>query len=203
MLRLEPFETEKPTESSGQTIVIDQMALEETKLEAYDRGYQAGWDDAAHAQSNDRAAISAELARNLQAMTFTYQEARAHVLRALRPFMSGLAERVLPAIAHETLGAVIAEVITPRAERAANQPIKLVLHPSRRELVAEYLAKTTGLPLEIEEEPSLGEGQVFLMLGKQETAVDLDGAVAAIQSAVRGFLDQSQNENQAERAEHE
>jgi flagellar biosynthesis/type III secretory pathway protein FliH len=183
--------------------VLDQMALEEAKLEAYDKGYQAGWDDAANAQSEDRAAISAELARNLQSLTFTYQEARAHVLRSLRPFMAGLAEKVLPAIAHDTLGAIVAEAITPLAERAADQPIKLVLHPSRRELIEEYLSRTTGLPLEIEEEPSLGEGQVYLALGKQETAVDLDGAVAAIQSAVQGFLDQSPNEQANERASHE
>jgi flagellar biosynthesis/type III secretory pathway protein FliH len=203
MLRLEPFETEKPSDAPGQTIILDQMALEEAKLEAYDKGYQAGWDDAASAQSEDRAAISAELARNLQSLTFTYQEARAHVLRALRPFMSGLSERVLPAIAHETLGAIVAEVITPIAERAAGQPVKLVLHPARRELIEEYLTRTTGLPLQIEEEPSLGEGQVFLSLGKHESAVDLDGAVAAIQSAVRGFLDQCENENPTERAAHE
>jgi flagellar assembly protein FliH len=194
MLRLEPFETETPTASSGQTIVIDQMMLEETKLDSYDRGYQAGWEDAASAQADDRATISAELARNLQSLTFTYQEARAHVLRALRPFMSGLAERVLPTIAHESLGAIVAEAIAPLAEKAADQPIKLVLHPSRRESVEAYLAATVGLPLIVEEEPSLGEGQVFLVMGKQESAVDLDGAVAAIQAAVRGFLDQSQNE---------
>lgn len=203
MLRLEPFETDRPADAPGQTIILDQMALEEAKLEAYDRGYQAGWDDAANAQSEDRAAISAELARNLQSLTFTYQEARAHVLRSLRPFMSGLAERVLPAIANETLGAIVAEVIAPLAEKSADQPIKLILHPSSRASVESYLAVTTGLPLILEEEPSLGEGQVFLMMGKQETAVDLDGAVAAIQSAVRGFLDQSQNENPHERAAHE
>ena len=64
----------------------------------------------------------------------------------------------------------------------------LVLNPAVRDRVEELLAQATGLPLVIEEESSLGEGQVFLRLGPAETKVDLTQVTADISAAVRAFF---------------
>lgn len=81
VLRLEIFESDEPG-GPAETVVLDTSALEEARLASYDSGYAAGWEDATAAQSGDQSRIRAELARNLQALSFTYQEARSHVLRA-------------------------------------------------------------------------------------------------------------------------
>lgn len=188
MLRLEVFETEHRG-ALPDTVVLDTMALEEAKLGSYDAGYSAGWEDAAAAQTGEQSQIRADLARNLQSLGFTYQEARMHILRSLEPLLQEMVSRLLPELARETLAPIVLEVLMPMAEKMADAPVTLVLNPVARAAVEALLDQATGIPLTLIEEPSLGEGQVYLRMGGAETSVDLDRATAEITAAVRGFFD--------------
>jgi flagellar assembly protein FliH len=165
------------------------MALEESKLESYEKGYTAGWDDAAAAQTHDHKHASAELARNFQTLDFTYQEARSHVLKAIRPLLNALVGSLLPELARDTLAPTVLETLMPIAESLADAPITLVLNPHARVAVEVMLKNATGLPLQIIEESSLGEGQVFLRVGDTETEVNLERAIAEISLAVQNFFE--------------
>lgn len=193
-LRLEVFETEHAP--GGRTIVLDTMHLEETKLASYDTGYAAGWEDAAAAQSGDRTHIQAELARNLQTLSFTFHEARSHVLHSLRPLLSEMVGKLLPVLAHDTLAPVVLDALLPMAEKLADAPVSIVLNPASRPAVEALLENETSLPLHITEEPSLSEGQVYLKLGDSETQVNLDRAIAEISVAVRGFFEIPEKEKE-------
>lgn len=187
-VKLEIFETAaKP--SKTETVVLDRVALEDEKLAAYDNGYRAGWDDANAAQSDDQTRIRADLARNLQTLSFTYHEARSHILKAIEPLMLQVVGRLLPEIARESLAPFALETLMPLAEGLGDAPVKLVLNPASRAPVEALLEHATGLPVVIEEEPTLGEGQVYIKLGTAEAEVDLDRAAADIAAAVRGFFD--------------
>ena len=188
MLRLEVFESEFRG-ALPDTVVLDTMALEEAKLGSYDAGYSAGWEDAAAAQTDGQSQIKADLARNLQSLGFTYQEARMHVLRSIEPLLQEMVARLLPELARETLAPVVLEVLMPMAEKLADAPVTLVLNPAARAAVEALLEQATGMPLTVIEEPSLGEGQVYLRMGGAEISVDLDRATAEITAAVRGFFD--------------
>lgn len=194
ILRLEVFESDEP-DNQPETVVLNTSALEEARLASYDSGYAAGWEDAAAAQSGDQTRIQADLARSLQTLSFTFQEARTHVLRALQPLLEEVAGKLAPELARETLGGIVLDVLMPMAEGLADTPVTLVLNPAVRAAVEPLIAQATGLPLTIEEEPSLGEGQVYLRLGALETQVDLDRAIVEIQTAMRGFFDLTSKEN--------
>ncbi len=189
-LRLEVFETE-PRPTGGGTVVLDQVALEDAKLASYDQGYSAGWEDAVAAQSDEQGRMRADLARHLQALGFTYQEARVHVLKAVEPLLVEIVGRLLPDLARETLAPVVLESLMPMAEAMADAPVTLVMNPAARPAIEMLLDRATGLPLILQEEETLGEGQVYLRLGTAETRVDLDRAIADITAAVRGFFDLS------------
>lgn len=193
VLRLEVFESED-SRATPDTVVLDTTLLEEAKLEAYDAGYSAGWEDAAAAQTSDQTRIRADLARNLQALSFTYQEARSHILRALQPLLDEMVGKLLPSLARETLGGIVLDTLMPMAEGLADAPVTLVMNPAARAAVEPLIADATGLPLVVEEEPSLGEGQVYLRFGTSETLVDVDRAVLEIAAAVRGFFDLTRKE---------
>ena len=188
MLRLEVFETDVQG-SVPDTVVLDTMALEEAKLGSYDAGYSAGWEDAAAAQSGEQSQIKVDLARNLQSLGFTYQEARMHILRSIEPLLQEMVGRLLPELARDTLAPIVLDVLMPMVEKMADAPVTLVLNPAARTAVEGLLEQATGMPLTLIEEPSLGEGQVYLRMGGAETAVDLDRATAEITAAVRGFFD--------------
>ena len=59
----------------GQLHVLDEDALEEQRLASFEQGYSAGWEDAVQAQEQSRGQVSAELAKSLEDMSFTYHEA--------------------------------------------------------------------------------------------------------------------------------
>ena len=133
--------------------------------------------------------IRAELARNLQNLSFTYHEARSHILSAIEPLLLQVVGQLLPEIARETLAPFVLETLMPLAEGLGDAPVILVLNSASRAAVEALLEQATGLPITIQEEPTLGEGQVFIKLGVVEAQVDLDQATADIAAAVRGFFD--------------
>lgn len=189
-LKLESFEPDGTAERPAAPPVL----AEEARLAAYEQGYGAGWEDAVAAQTDDQSRIRADLARSLQALGFTYQEAREHVLRALGPLLQEVVGRLLPQTARQALAPVIAETLMPLAEQLADAPVTVVLNPAARPAVESLLTRA-ALPFAIADEPTLGEGQAYLRMGSSETHVDLDHATAQIVAAVRGFFGLSEQEN--------
>lgn len=163
-------------------------APEEERLAAYEQGYSAGWDDAVAAQEAEVTKLRGDLGRNLQELSFTYHEARSHVLRAVEPLLAEMVGKLLPAVARQSLGAMVVEALRPLAEDLADTPVEVTVHPASRAAVEAMLTRDPAPPLRIVEEPSLGEGQVYLRLGRIERRVDLDGIVAAIDAALAAFF---------------
>lgn len=189
-LRLEVFDTVTAGDGAPQPLV-EASALDEAKVASFEQGYSAGWEDAAAAQDGDQSRIRADLARNLQSLAFTFQDARTHVLQAIRPLILEMTARLLPEIAREALAPAVLEAVMPLADDLADAPLTLVLNPAVRDRVEALVAQATGLPIRIEEEPSLGEGQVYIRLGPAEAKVDLTQLTDDIAAAVRGFFNLS------------
>ena len=192
MPKLEVFDAEPGSPERPGMVTMQVSANEEAKLAAYEQGYKAGWEDAATAQSEDQGQIRADLARNLQQMSFTFQEARTHILKAIEPLLEEMVNRLLPEMSRETLAPLVLEQVMPMAEDMTDQPVTLVLNPSVRVAVEALLLQATGLPLTIEEEPTLPDGQVYIRLGASEVKVDLTRVTKDIAAAVRGFFSLSE-----------
>lgn len=186
LLHLEVFETNSAAKND--TVVTDLNALEEARLASYEQGYTAGWEDAVSAQKEEQGQLSADLAHNLQALSFTYHEARIHVLKALEPLLLDIVAKVLPAIARDALGPAVLNALLPFAEGAADTPVKLLCNPNARGAIEPVLERANAPPIELVDEDTLGEGQVSLQLGDNELRVDLDGAIAEITAALADFL---------------
>jgi flagellar biosynthesis/type III secretory pathway protein FliH len=191
-LKLEVFDTgEKPASA---TVVMQGTDLEEARLAAYEQGFTAGWDDATAAASDDQSRMRTELGRNMQALSFTFHEARTHVLRALAPLLEEMTGRLLPELARASLAPLVLETLMPLAETLSETPVTIVLNPAARPAVEALLEQATALPFVLRDEPTLGEGQVYLRLGDSETRLDLDRATAEITAAVRGFFELTHQE---------
>lgn len=192
-LKLEVFDTGGPRPSQDEARVTA-AALDDARAASYETGYAAGWEDAVSAQTTDQSRMAEEVARNLQALSFTYHEARSHVLRRLEPLLKDMVAKVLPGMARESLGHFVLEALRPMASQMTDMPVTLSLNPASRAAVETYLAEETSLPVQIVEEPSLGEGQVFMRFDDQEKQVDLDGVITAIAGAVDSFFHFEQQE---------
>ena len=190
-VQLEVFEL---TDMTDERIELGQAELEECRLAAYEQGYTAGWDDAVAAQDAEVTQLRSDLGRNLEDMSFTYHEAHSHVLRTLEPLLRDMVTKVLPSIARESLGQMMLEHLLPLAKELAGQPVTLVANPANRALLERLVVEEASFPVCIKEEASLGDGQVYLKFGEEETRIDLDGVISAISTAVSGFFRIEKNE---------
>ena len=163
--------------------------VEAARLKGYDEGYKTGWDDAMAKAVADGTRVGAEFARNLRDLGFTYQEARAHVLRSLDGLLSEISETFLPSLMAEAIGPVILETMADLAGDAASAPILIRVAPGESDRLRGFLADETALPVQIVDEASLAEGQAYLKLGAEERRVDLAEPIARVRDAVRAIGD--------------
>lgn len=161
----------------------------EQRVAAFEQGYKAGWDDAAKAQKSDREKIGADLASNLQELSFTYAEVRMQMLKAMEPLLKEMVDTVLPQIAAENLGAMILQELNVALDGQADVPVEIIIAPSNRPSLDAVLPENPGFPLKIRDEATLGEGQVFMRVGKIEKQIDLMEVLDRAATAVNGFFE--------------
>lgn len=176
------------TGGASDMVTIAMSEMEEARAAAYESGYKAGWDDCVTAQQEEEQSLSADLARSLQTLSFTYHEARSHVLAALTPVLTLMVTRLLPEIARESLAATVLERIEALAAEQSEAPVTVQVNPAARAAVETLLQERAAPPCVVEEDPLLDTGQAHLRLGQIETRIDLDRAAAEIRSLVSGFF---------------
>jgi flagellar biosynthesis/type III secretory pathway protein FliH len=133
--------------------------------------------------------ISQDLARTLQDMAFAYAEARGQVLASLRPLFMLLIDRMLPALAAESLAPWIAEALLDAARTDSASPLVIDLHPDRIDAVRACLPPSP--PARLRAEPMLGPNAARLSHPSRESDLDLDGCLAALREALSALLDDS------------
>lgn len=166
----------------------DDDEIEAARLEGFDTGYHAGWDDAIKAQSEDRTRISSDFAQNLQDLSFTYHEASAQVLNGIAPLLEEVVGKLLPAMQRETLGLHVAEQLSRMAREIGALEVEIAVASGCAEAVAPLLEADIGFPLRLVEDETLAEGQADIRFAGTEKQIDLSGLVNDVAQAVRGVM---------------
>ncbi|MCL4674748.1 MAG: hypothetical protein KJZ59_01655 [Pararhodobacter sp.] len=183
-LRLEVFET--PETPDGPVFLMPEQ-VEDIRLNAYERGYLAGWEDGANQSEADETTRRAAIARQVEQLSFTYHEARSHVLRALRPVFEAMVASVLPAAARASIIPLTIEHLLPLAQAAADEPVTLRVATGS---LAAFEAAFEGLvlpPMTVVATDDLAEGQAEFEFGAMRSSIDLDHAADTIRRAIDSF----------------
>lgn len=186
-LELEEFDVFRP--GPEPTPATAQTEMEEQRLQSFEQGYKAGWDDATKAQTDDKARVSADLERNLQTLSFTFHEARSQMLRDLKPLLTEMVSKVLSKTAFENLPEIVAGNVMEIAKTHLDTRIELVAAPKNRLALETLLNTQSNLPVQITEEASLGEGQVYLRFADSEQHFDLDAVTRQVSQIVADFYE--------------
>lgn len=172
----------------GPVHLLDEEALEEQRLAAFEKGYGAGWDDAIHAQEEGRDQLGAELGASLSDLSFTYQEALTRMALSLEPMFQSLIETVLPEAVERGFVMRLVDQLTELAREQIGQPIELrVPVGSAEEIQAVLPSGLTPAP-NIIEDPSLGGGQASLQVGTSRRQVDCTDLLSAIGNVFDAYL---------------
>ena len=164
--------------------------VEDAKLQSFEDGYQAGWEDAvkAHEAAKDR--IAADFAQNLQDMSFTFHEAFTKLGQAMKPLLTQIVTKVLPEVANKI---IVAQVLAQMSDLMADQSenaIQIAVSPKNLDALTELLSEITNIPFELKGEPALGEGQVYLRVNSDEREINLDALIMGFSNALDAFFQQ-------------
>jgi len=190
-LKLEEFDVKSRNASVTRLVIPESQAevqSEEMKLEAFENGYKAGWEDAATSHADNLDNVSVELGRNLQELSFTFHEARTQVLKDMRIVFEELISKILPKVAAQTLPRVIAEQINEIAGNDISSHIELRVHPSSESIVRQFVAAQSHLKVKVVAEPSFGEGQARLVFIGGEQNIDLSKVLEIAAQKIEGFF---------------
>lgn len=171
---------------------IGEAEIEGAKLEAFEKGYKAGWDDAVKAQSDDRTRISSAFGQHLQDLSFTYHEAYSQVMSAVAPILNEMAGTVLPQIARATLSQHIADQLDALTQEIGALDVVIAVAPARVEAVQGLLQQDFGFPITLAADATLNEDQADIRFGETERQIDLGELIASVTEAVEGFTHDNQ-----------
>lgn len=168
--------------------------LESSRLAGYESGYQAGWDDALKSSEMEHTHISAEFARNLEELSFTFLEARRQVCLSLKPLVETLVRQVVPELMQANYKDLIEELLLPIVEVQGQATVDLICAPEDEDMMKRLLANQDRLPVMLRTESSFSQGQVRFHLGHEIHDVDASGLLAQIKDAAEQFYAQLETE---------
>lgn len=174
--------------STPAAVLHDDTELETAKLEAFDGGYRAGWEDAIKAQKDDHARISSDFAQNLQDLSFTYHESYGQVMNGVSPLLEDVVGKLLPGMVRETLGLHVAEQLQAMAREIGALDVLIAVAPGYADSVRPLLETDFGFPVQLVEDETLADGQADIRFAETERQIDLSGLVSDVAQAVQGFV---------------
>ncbi len=173
---------------SGQPVtILSESDFEDQKLVSFEQGYSAGWDDSLKMQSDEQSRVTGALAQNLEDLSFTYQEAYTQMLNSVTPVFSAMVDRVLPEVMKDTVGHVIVEQLQDMVAGRDHQPVIMSVPEGYGVAVRSMISDSTPMPVTINEDGSLIDGQIYLQVGGMEREVNTDGLLTDIRHAVHAF----------------
>lgn len=182
-----------PDQSSDGAGFDDQEAL---RLEAFESGYQAGWDDSSAAHQTERERVSSDLAQSLQDMSFSYHEAYAKLSIAMKPLLTKCVTMLLPQTLQSSLSAQVISKASELVQAQSEGAIEIVVSPETEPAMRNLLEQNLNLPFGLAIDPGLLSGQVRLQAKAGECEINLDALLADLTTAIDAFCEVNKQEIQ-------
>lgn len=178
----------------------DPMAglAEEKWLEAFEKGYRDGWEDAERALTRRQGEISDAFAQRLQDLSFTLNEARASVRREMSSLLRGVLDTMLPDSLPRLLGPQILSDLDGLADRVSDMVIEVVVAPEQQQSIERMIARSSPRPARVVGRPGMALDTALLRFGTGEREIDLGAALAEVAMTLETYFDEpEQHEERA------
>lgn len=183
----EDFGEKRVGSSNKPETSFDEADMEGQRLEAFENGFKAGWEDAIKAKTDESAQISSSLSQHLQDLSFTYHEASGHMLDAISPLLNEMVNVLLPEIARATIGAHIVEQLKELAKEIGTIEVQVAVSAENVATLSDLLSEDFGFPISVIEDDTLAAEQADIRFGSTEKQIDLGDLVTSVTEAVAGF----------------
>jgi len=169
-------------------------ALEDEKLQAFEAGYQAGWDDAIKAKSDAQEKMKDELQQNLLDLSFTYQEALSTMTTSIKPVLEQIVEKLLPKLVEGALSAHVIEQVNEHVEANIPKKVEIVVSRDSEAVVTNLIERALPSPFEIVGSDTVTSGQAFIRINSDEREINLDDTIKLVSEAISAFFHEVEKE---------
>lgn len=163
-------------------------AIEVSRLDAFEKGYQAGWDDSKKAHKQELTNLSAEFSQNLQDFSFTYHEAFLHLTHAIEPLLQTILEKILPEIAHKALIPKVLAEIKSLTTHLSEPHVCATLNRANGERLQHLIAADQAVTITIDIDENLNDSQVVFKISDCEYSFDIDLTLSQIKQLVSNYF---------------
>ena len=177
-----------PIEDTAAAQLMSEDSLEDLRLASFEQGYTAGWEDAIRAQATDQTRVTGTLGRNLEDLSFTYQEALVQLTNTVEPVFQALVSAVLPEALMQSVGMQIVEQCTELAREQLDQPVLLVVPVGNANAIKPVLQKNLAMKVEVVESADMADGQVSLRIGDSEREIDHNLLLSTLRTSIEAFF---------------
>lgn len=160
---------------------------EAIRLDAYESGYKSGWDDANSETAASDHRIAADLERSLTDLSFTYEEARAEVLRGMSGLMTSILTSFLPRLAADAVLPRVSDEIDAMIAATGSGNCRLQAAPETCKQLDWLAEKYMETDLQIISEPAYPDGRVTLHFASETKEIDLTNLLTGMTEAIRDF----------------
>ncbi len=168
--------------------LLDEDALEEQRLAAFEQGYGAGWEDAVQAQEQTGTQLSSDLSATLSDLSFTYQEALTRMTLSLEPMFHSLVQTILPETIEHGFAKRLTEQLCDMAREQVDQPLQLTVPAGTSDQVEAMLPQDISPRPQVIEDVSLQPGQARLQVGIAQREVDCAALLSSIAATFEAYL---------------
>lgn len=172
--------------------VVGYAEVESQKLEAFETGYKAGWDDAVAAHDEDTGRITADLAQNLQDLSFTYHEAYNQVLRSMNPLLDEIVSVLLPGLLQDAMGQQLLKQLQTLAEEIGMVQVSIAVTSDVLPKVEPLLKGEFSFPIDVQGDPTLDAARAEIRFGDVAKQIDLNEILQTVKDSVQGFIHETQ-----------
>lgn len=165
----------------SQAGVIADASLDDLRLQSYELGYSAGWEDSQKATDQTNLRASESLARNLEDLSFTYAEVRQQMCIEVEPFFDALFRTLVPSMVESGAVEKVKQDLVRTYGAALPQGAEIAVSCGEQSVVAQLMQAALPMPLTIVEDPCLQASQVVLRAGGGETLLDLETTLKGIE----------------------
>lgn len=185
LLALEEFDAQ---EDETARHLIAEEELEAQKVQAFEQGYKAGWDDAAKASQEQQAKAETRLADQIRELDVTYSDARQQVVDSFVPVLRAFTSTVSATLCAETLSSIVEKKVASHLSSGGEQPVVLAANAQSVELLRSMLSTEDTRNFSFRVQESLSDGQTQVSFGGLEELIDVDTACEELRTLLEEYF---------------
>lgn len=188
LFKLESFDGDRARDDAP----LSPKDAEALRAAAYEDGYRAGWSDALEQCRTDEATRRAAAQEALQAVAFSFHEAREDMERCVMDLATQLIDRLLPGLLVDAMPRLLDRELRVLATRHLSDRLVLVCAPTACDSLEGLAADVPGLNVKLVAEPSFSDAQVQIRIDDTTRMIDLDAVLAVLREAVTAPAEQKE-----------